>query len=243
MTDFTLLYSKTKKLKVLIAEDYSPARKDLFEALQDLFKSVKAVEDGEEALRIYKECMTDENKKIDILITDIKMPKLDGVELCKAVKKLNSKQEIIVLSAYSDSEYLVKLINLGISRFINKPMNDKELIETLLKISSNIVDEVDDTDNADFINIGNGYSWNRKKHLLFQGETLVELTYYECLMFDLLIQRNGYVCTKETIIGFFDANGLMLSDGSIRNFISKLRMKLSADLIESVYGVGYRLNY
>ena len=141
MQDFINLYNYAKDLNILYVED----NKELLESTQDLFEnffnSVSIAYDGEEALSKFLNYKNDNCKFYDLVITDINMPKIDGFELIKGIKKINNDQAIIVISAYSDSDNLIRLLREGISNFITKPIMPKQLISILYKTSKEIYNE------------------------------------------------------------------------------------------------------
>lgn len=240
--DFNLLFSKTKELTILVAEDYQPLRDDLAEVFRDLFKRVEIAEDGEEALRLYMEYITVENRGFDIVITDIQMPRMNGIVLCEELKKINPNQEIMVLSAHTDSEYLIELINCGISQFINKPIEQQALMKAILNVTVKKSAKVNGVIHQNLVYLGEGFNWNKKKCELSKQGQVINLTRYEYLILILLIEKNGQICTNEDLIEYFNGHELELNAKSIRNFVFKLRKKLSEDMIQSVYGMGYKLN-
>ena len=83
-----------------------------------------------------------ENEPIHILITDIKMPKMDGLELIRNVKKMDLNIRFIILSGYDDFEYVKAAIKLGIENYILKPLNQEELTSTLLNTIDNIENDM-----------------------------------------------------------------------------------------------------
>ena len=125
------LFSQCKDLSLLLVEDNTSLRNDMAELLGDIFKTVTVAYDGSNALTLYKEYYINHDKNFDLVITDIEMPVMNGVELSKAIYARNKHQQIIVLSAHTDSQYLLSLINLGIARFLTKPINNDEFIHTL----------------------------------------------------------------------------------------------------------------
>jgi len=116
------LLSKSKNIDVLYVEDDKNIRNDTHEVLNDIFLSVDSEKDGVEGFNKYMQYHKDNQKFYDLVISDIKMPNKNGITLCKDIFKINSSQIIIIISAHNDSEYLVELINLGISHFIQKPL-------------------------------------------------------------------------------------------------------------------------
>ncbi|MEA3512576.1 MAG: response regulator [Campylobacterota bacterium] len=126
------LYNQTKDLTILYAEDDDKVAIQTIEVLEDLFKDVTYAKDGLEALEFYK------NKLFDIVITDLNMPKMDGQELIINIKQQNPKQTIIVVSAYSDSQRLINLLQSGVDHFILKPIKQEYLNQVLFKAANNI---------------------------------------------------------------------------------------------------------
>ncbi|MFP4485920.1 MAG: response regulator transcription factor [Campylobacterales bacterium] len=118
--------------KVLLVEDQGTARDELAQILNRKFKIVLSASDGQEGYEIYKKELP------DLVITDIQMPKLNGVEFSKLIKDLNPSQYILAISAYSDSGYLIDMINIGINRFITKPINPKQLLDILITEAQNL---------------------------------------------------------------------------------------------------------
>ncbi|MCD6191801.1 MAG: response regulator [Sulfurimonas sp.] len=125
----------SKDLNVLYAEDDSQLLQETSEALEDFFESVQTAENGLVALQKYKDCYEENSEYYDILITDINMPLMNGVDLIKEVHKINIDQNVIVISAYNDSSRLIELINIGITHFIMKPLSPTQLMSVLYQSS------------------------------------------------------------------------------------------------------------
>ena len=132
-TNSTIKY--TKDLNVLYVEDDLSLQQQTKDFLDVLFASVAIANDGVEALKLYNK------NSYDIVITDIKMPNMDGVTLSIEIKKINPDQCIIVTSAYNDSDDLQKFININIKQFMLKPIEVKNMLHTLYNVSKNIVND------------------------------------------------------------------------------------------------------
>jgi len=239
--DFKTLFSQTKDLSLLLVEDYTPLRNDMAEMFDDLFGRVTAASDGSEALNLYREHYARHNKNFDLIITDIQMPVMNGVELSEAVRSINTDQQIIVLSAYTDSGYLLGLINLGIAQFITKPIKHEELVDTLFRVSKKINTHEQEPEIVSEVYLGENYSWDKKGHILKDGTNVVDLTRHELLLMQLLTVKSEQVCTNDDIIQEFYAHDIDIYENNIRNLVFKLRKKLPDKLIGSIYGVGYML--
>lgn len=129
------LLTWSKDLKVLYVEDDATLRQELQLLLSDIFASIELAQNGQEGLDKL------ENSEFDIVLTDIRMPVMDGIEMVEHIKQKYPQLPIIVVSAHNDSEYLVELINLGIGHFIAKPVESKQLFNVLHKVTSVIYKE------------------------------------------------------------------------------------------------------
>ncbi len=115
------MINRLKLLKILCVEDNKGVRKRLVNTLNFYFKEVIEAEDGEEAYEIYQ------GIKVDAIMTDIDMPNMNGITLVKKIRAKDSDIPLIILTAYSNEEYLLELINLKINHFILKPINAQKL--------------------------------------------------------------------------------------------------------------------
>lgn len=112
-------------LTILYVEDDDILRVQYEEFFQRRCSILLTARDGQEAIEVF------DNHHIDLIITDIRMPNVDGIKLIKYIRTKNKDVQIIVTSAFNDSEYLLKTINEGVSRYILKPFNRNSLKETL----------------------------------------------------------------------------------------------------------------
>jgi DNA-binding response OmpR family regulator len=241
MIDFKTLFTQTKDLTVLLVEDYGPLRDDMAEMFEDLFKVVTTASNGEEALNCYNEYQIKHGKTFDIVISDIVMPVMNGVDLCEILRKQNEEQQIIILSAHTDTEYLLRLINLGVAQFINKPVQHARLLDALTYVCGKINKEEEILSESMIFNMGEKIIWDKKKHILIENRVPVTLTRHEILLMQLFVEKEEQVCTNSDIMHYFDLWGVDLSEKSIRNLVFKLRKKLPDSAVSSIYGMGYKL--
>ena len=113
---------------ILYVEDEEEICAQTLRALNRYTKKVYVARDGEEGLELYKKY------KPDIVVTDIRMPKLNGIEMSKAIKAIDTNQAIIVISAHSDSSFFIDAIDLQLSGYILKPVNKNMLKNKILEI-------------------------------------------------------------------------------------------------------------
>lgn len=137
--DLKQLFSVSKNLNVLYVEDEDNVRKQYTILLKKIFNSVDVTKDGLEGLNKYQEYFNKKGYYYDLVLTDITMPHMDGIEMCKHILNANQDQQILIISAYNDSEKLQKIMSLGLHYFINKPMNLENIVKVLDKVCSYIV--------------------------------------------------------------------------------------------------------
>lgn len=116
-----------KDLTILFAEDDAKVRENVEYILKKVFKNVVSATDGQDGVERFKA------NPCDIILTDINMPRMNGVEMIKEIREEDPEIPIIILSAHDESQYYLELINLGVDGYILKPMNVLLLIYTLSK--------------------------------------------------------------------------------------------------------------
>ena len=135
------LYKNTQELNLLLVEDNEEFRNTIMKVFTELFKSVDFAQNGEIGLNKFKTSLEQDNTPFDIVITDINMPVMNGIEMIEKIYEINPEQPIVVTSAHNDTHYLVDLLNLGIDSFVIKPIQEKSLMNTLYKISTMIINK------------------------------------------------------------------------------------------------------
>ncbi|MGE0051704.1 MAG: response regulator transcription factor [Arcobacter sp.] len=216
-----------KTLKILIVEDEKRLAQLLKEAINDSFYKVVIAKDGTEGLKKYK------TFKPDIVITDIMMPKLDGLDMTIKIKEIDSNIPIIVLSAHSDKEKLLKAIDVGINKYFIKPFDPDEVIEHIKKLSIKIEKQKISILKDDFIFDNNSFS-------LHKNELLINLTKREKEFIYLLLKNKNSIVKTQTIkTSLWNEE---VNDERLRTFIKRLRLKTSKDLIENISGQGYLIS-
>ncbi|MGB0989572.1 DNA-binding response regulator [Arcobacter sp. F155] len=220
---------------VLYAEDDESVRKNYVLYLEKYFDKIYEASDGLEALNLYKD------KKPNILLLDITMPQLNGLEVIRKIREVDQTTPIIVLSAHSHKEYLFEAIKLNLVDYLIKPINRnefKEVIENSFERLKN--DTVNDEDK---VVINNKCYWDARSRILFFKDKIVDLTKNERILFELLLNKKNQIVKPEEISSYVWNTENNVNDASIRNLVKRLRKKLPVDIIDSIYGSGYILNY
>ena len=133
METIVKMQQQCKDLHVLYVEDDRAVREQFFELLTLIFDDITVCFDGEEAWQHYQ------GREYDLVITDIEMPRMNGLELIKEIRKNNAKQKIIITSAYDSVNYLVETIVLHVDAYLFKPIDYQQFERTLFKVTQEIV--------------------------------------------------------------------------------------------------------
>lgn len=131
-----LIYCQS--LKVLFVEDNYDVRMQLIKLFENFFSDMNIQEDGLAALEEFKKFKNENNKYYDLIITDLSMPKLDGVSLSKEIKSINPKQSILVISAHTEPAKIKQLEEIGVYNFLQKPVDYRLLLSTLTSLIEEI---------------------------------------------------------------------------------------------------------
>ena len=118
------------KLRILYAEDDTTTRETLSAILENFFGEVIIVEDGKQGLDAFKSYV-DKGIAIDIVVSDINMPKMNGLDMIKNIKEIDPNIPAVLITAHSESNFLFDAINLNVSQYLIKPVNIKILFEKL----------------------------------------------------------------------------------------------------------------
>lgn len=114
-----------REIKVLLAEDDEQVLLITKKILASICSSVDTAKDGREALELFEKRGAD----YDLVVTDIYMPNLNGIELCRNVKRLKKSIPVIAISGYDDKEYLLDAINSGVDRYLIKPCSKEKVLD------------------------------------------------------------------------------------------------------------------
>ncbi|MCT7466831.1 response regulator [Aliarcobacter cryaerophilus] len=230
--DLRNLIEITKNLKVLYVEDNENVRLQTTKVLSIYFENITQTKNGTEALKKIKNC------KFDLIFTDINMPEINGIEMIKQIREKDDFVPIIVISAYDNTEYFLKTIEYGIDGYILKPFKF-DTIQNIIKKTISKLHKL--TKDSHIIKLIDNYHWNTEELCLYKKNEAVKLTKKETILFKLLSSSINATYTSEEIeIELF--NDSYCDNKRVRSLISRLKNKLSSNLITSIYAQGYKLN-
>ena len=116
-----------KKLNILYVEDDAEVQKQFNNVLTKVFSKVLVASNGQEGLELFK---TNEDS-LDFVISDVQMPEMDGLEMIEEIKKINSDIPCILITSHGEFDYFMKANELGVYRYIQKPLDVSELFEAI----------------------------------------------------------------------------------------------------------------
>lgn len=141
MENIKILQNMAKEFRILLVEDSKALQKQVLLFLGKFFKEIYVASDGFEGIELYKQY------KPDLIITDLTMPKMNGHDMIREIKKINPDIEIIIISAHSDSDNLMTSFHIGVSDFIQKPVTIPKMITVFLKVLSNLARKKEQIEN------------------------------------------------------------------------------------------------
>ncbi|EKO0376734.1 response regulator transcription factor [Campylobacter jejuni] len=218
-----------KELIILVVEDEVKARESMINILSERFSKVIGAQNGDEGLKKFKKF------KPDLVITDIAMPIMDGLDMAREIKEISDDVPIVVLSAYSEKERLLRSIDIGIDKYLIKPVD----IEELFKVLDYLIGEKIEANML--VKISEEYQFNKTKRTLIYSGGEIVLTKKELAFISLLLKQPGAFVLHEDI----KKNvwiGEHVSDTAVRTFIKRVRDKVGEDFIKNVPSLGYKIN-
>lgn len=225
--------------RVLLVEDEEDAREILCFYLETVFDEVQIACDGQEGVDLYTKAYG-ENKIFDLVLTDIRMPNIDGLAMIEKITEINENQKFIIVSAYKDEEYLFKSINLNVISYFVKPLEVKNMMEMLKKVKVKVLeDKSNEPVEEVIVKINNTYEYNKKTNLLYRNGELVDLSKKEKLLIEALVKNIKEIKSKEYLKEFI-WNDSETSDATMRTVIKRVKDKIvDDDFIVSKKGLGY----
>lgn len=225
---------------VLFVEDDTDFRKEFTELLQDIFPKVETAVDGMDALNKYKEYFKETNSYYDLVISDIKMPNFDGIELVDSLYKIKKDQKVVILSARNEFKYLLPLVNLGIHQFFTKPIDYSTFLDDMFKLCNEIYHN-NKNEDTNIVRINETLIWDKDKNKLIENDKIIELTKNEIRFVKTILNNNGKICTVDELINtiWFEEFDLNPDITHLKSLIYRLRKKVPGLHIKNIYGLGY----
>ena len=221
--------------KILLVDDERDILDFLSYNLENAGYEVRVAQNGLEGVKVAQEFLP------DLILLDMMMPEMDGVQTCEEIRNLDTKKEIVVafLTARGEDYSQIAGFDAGADDYILKPIKPKVLmsrIKALLKRSVKTEETEEGIIKAGPLKI------DLKKHIIFFGDLEVNLPKKEFKLLTLLCKNTGEVQTREEIMDQVWGTEVVVGDRTIDVHIRKLREKLGEELITTIKGVGYKFN-
>lgn len=220
------------KIKILVVDDESRMRKLVHDFLAREGYEVVEAADGEEALDIFYS-----DKEISLIVLDVMMPKINGWEVCRGIRKI-SKLPIIMLTAKGDESDELNGFEIGADEYISKPFSPKILVArvTALLRRANKIGETADIREA------GGIVMDKTAHTVAIDGQNIDLSVKEFELLDYFMNNRGIALSRERILDSVWSYDYFGDARTIDTHVKKLRSKMGAkgDYIKTVWGVGYK---
>jgi len=221
------MYETFKDINILLAEDEKDLATLMKNAIGEYFHSFNIVYNGEEALRAYKKYHP------HIVITDILMPKMNGLELAKELRKIDESLPIIILSAHSNTQQLLEAIDYSVTKYFIKPFDPDELLDYIQTLIPKIKEQK-------IIQLEENFTFNCLTKQLYLDSTVIVLTKREIEFMMLLLHQNDSMANNSLIKATLWEEEV--SDERLRTFIRRFRGKTSKSLIKNNSALGYSIS-
>lgn len=217
-------------MKIFLLEDEYMLQSSIEEYLEAMNHRVKSSSNGEEALHVLQE------EEFDLLVLDINVPKLSGLELLGRLNSLDIKTPVIFISAVLDIDDISKAFELGGSDYLKKPFHLKELGIRIDKIKKEY-----DIKSQQYLTLSKKYSFSKEDKILYFNSEAQTLTKKQLQILTLLCENIGVVVDFEKFRSYV-WNDEPVDNATMRAEISRFRKSLKEDFICNVKGVGYRID-
>ena len=221
-----------KHLNILYIEDEKNIRENIAKTLDLLVNKVFSLERVEDAKKVLK------NSRIDIIISDINLPTISGIDFIKEIRKSNYTIPVILLSAYTEKNYLLEATKLKLVDYLVKPIDFNALNEALLNASEDLINSA-----KYIVDFDEDISYNvmHKKLYTRSDNKEIDLTSKEISLLEYFIKNHTRVISHEEIKTEVWYDNFEVSDSALKNVLNKLRKKVGKNTINNISGVGYRI--
>ena len=219
-----------EQLKILVVDDEARMRKLVKDFLSVKGFTVLEASNGEEAVDLFFE-----QKDIALILLDVMMPKMDGWEVCREIRK-ESKVPIIMLTARGEERDELNGFEHGVDEYISKPFSPKILVarvEAILRRSNAV--------SSDLIEIG-GIRIDKAAHQVTIDGQNIDLSYKEFELLTYFVENQGIALSREKILNNVWNYDYFGDARTIDTHVKKLRSKMGekGDYIRTIWGMGYK---
>ena len=219
-------------MHILIVEDEGGIVQFLKQGLQEEGYQITTAADGSKGFELVQE------QKFDLILLDWMLPKINGLDLCKAIRVKDHFTPIIFLTAKDTVQETIEGLKAGANDYIKKPFSFEELVERIKVHFRN-------KKQTETLTLGN-ITMDLSRHIVLKGDEEISLTQREFELLAYLIQHKGKVCTRNQILRDVWEINFEYDTGVIDVFMNairkKLNLKIEEDYIKTIRGIGYIAN-
>lgn len=228
------MISLLKKHTILYVEDEPEIQSNIAEYLENFFGTIILSSDGKEALSLYSKHAP------DVILLDINLPIIDGLSVAQEIRKNDTDTKIIMLTAFTEKEQLLRATELKLVKYLVKPVSPKIFRETLTMLAEELANNP-----SRFVKLNDHLVWDIEHEQLSQDGLFVSLAVKEHRLLKLFIQNRGQSVSYNTIENnvWNDSIDQEISIESIKKQVSQLRKKIPGIDISNSYGEGYILKH
>lgn len=225
-------------MKIALVDDEPDLRETLSYAIEGEGHSCDGYKDGLQAWTVFKAGLP------DLVILDVSMPVMDGLELCRRIRTISQSIPILFLSSKDEEIDRILGLEIGGDDYMCKPFSVRELLVRIKVLFRRQHARLDDKSSSSSYTLGH-LSLDSKKYLASWKDQKLDLTVTEFLLLKNLSQAPGFVKTRDALMELVYPEGTYVSTRTIDTHIKRLRKKIQImdtqfDEIETVYGLGYR---
>lgn len=217
-----------KNKKFLYVEDDHVIRESITQVLSMFCDNITTASDGKKAMELI-------NNFYDIVILDLNLPVYNGFEIAKAYKEKYKDSLVFMISSYPDIQNLRGAMKIGAIDFLGKPIGFDELKAVLEDCANRILQNSK-------VSFGDCFIYDTELKTVFKNDTEIKLTKNEITFLELVLNNKNQLLSYDRITQeLFNTKNTDINLPSIKNMVLRLRKKLGVNLVESVFGVGYRV--
>jgi DNA-binding response OmpR family regulator len=217
---------KMQKYCIIYVEDDHEIRHYISSFLKHYCPNIFTCASAEKGLFLYKKYHP------DILLLDINLGGMSGIELASKIREKDTKTRILISTAYTNKEFMIQAIELQLTRYLVKPMTNQDLVTALEKCWREL-------ENKHNVPLGEDVVYNKHLATIKHGDITIPLRHKEIALLELFMDHEGELIRYEMIEHTIWKNEPMTRD-AIRSQIRNLRKKLTIDVLKNVSGLGYK---
>ena len=217
------------KYSLLYVEDEPRIRSMVVDYLQNHFSIIYEASDGIKAWDIYNE------KLPNIIITDIQMPKMNGLEFVERIREDDKTTPILITTAFTTTEYLLKAVELKLVKYLIKPIEEDSLLEALELSFEEI-----ESNSPTVVQLTLKHKYDTYNHTLTLDKEIINITSSQIKLLNILIKNRNRVVSYQEIENYVWGYGEM-SNAAIRSLVNSIRIIIDKKFIQNISKTGYQI--